>query len=89
MTRRDSFAGACYGHSQPNWSAEREMTHKFIIKQAVHHQPRGPLIDRSRNKYTIIALLPVESDGQCRYRIRSETENFERIVTENELSRIG
>jgi hypothetical protein len=62
------------------------MSHIFSIKEHVIHQPRGPLVDRSK-RYTIVSLLPVESDGQCRYRIKCDGENFERIATETELSR--
>jgi hypothetical protein len=62
------------------------VNHKFSIEQNVIHQPRGPLVDRSKS-YTIVSLLPVESDGQYRYRIKCASENFERIVVENELSR--
>jgi hypothetical protein len=39
--------------------------------------------------YTILALLPVEADGRPRYRIKSNEENFERVVTEELLSRFN
>ena len=36
--------------------------------------------------YTVIQQLPIESDGRIRYRIKSQSENFERVVTEDQLS---
>lgn len=63
------------------------MSHRFSIKDNVVHQPRGPLVDRSKS-YTIVSLLPMESDGQYRYRIKCDSEEFERIATESELSRV-
>lgn len=63
------------------------MRPRFSVKESVVHQPRGPLVDRSKS-YKIVSLLPMESDGEIRYRIKSDTENFERIASENELSRL-
>ena len=36
--------------------------------------------------YTIVQLLPIEADGRPRYRIKSKSENIERVVTEDQLS---
>jgi hypothetical protein len=36
--------------------------------------------------YTVVQQLPIESDGRIRYRIKSQCENFERVVTEDQLS---
>ena len=36
--------------------------------------------------YTVVQQLPIESDGRVRYRIKSQEENFERVVTEDQLS---
>lgn len=63
------------------------MSRKFSLEQNVVHQPRGPLVDR-RKRYRIVSLLPLESDGQYRYRIKCDDEDFERIATESELSRV-
>ncbi len=32
---------------------------------------------------------PIEADGRPRYRIKSKTENIERVVTEEQISRLG
>jgi hypothetical protein len=36
--------------------------------------------------YTIVQLMPIEADGRLRYRIKSKSENIERVVTEDQLS---
>jgi len=36
--------------------------------------------------YTVVQLMPIEADGRLRYRIKSKSENIERIVTEDQLS---
>ena len=66
------------------------MAHAFSIKDDVHHELQGPqgcAIDERRSVYTIITCLPVEVDGRPRYLIKSKVENFERVVTEDQLSR--
>jgi hypothetical protein len=68
------------------------MEHTYHIDDHVLRQvdgPQGREVVEQRNVYTILALLPVEADGRFRYRIKSEEENFERIVTEDSLSRLN
>ena len=36
--------------------------------------------------YTVVQQLPIEADGRIRYRIKGESENFERVVTEDQLT---
>ena len=65
------------------------MSYAYKLNQDVRHQPQGsrgraatdpPII------YTIVQLMPIEADGRLRYRIKSKSENIERIVTEDQLS---
>jgi hypothetical protein len=66
------------------------MAHNFSINDDVHHQlqrPQGRSASGERSIYTIVTCLPIEADGRPRYRIKSKTENFERVVTEDQLSR--
>ena len=35
-----------------------------------------------------VTCLPIEADGRPRYRIKSKTENIERVVTEEQISRL-
>ena len=66
------------------------MAHTFSINEDVHHQlqrPQGRSANGERSVYTIVNCLPIEADGRLRYRIKSKTENFERVVTEDQLSK--
>ena len=66
------------------------MEHVYHIDDDVFRQvdgPQGRGIAEQSNVYTILALLPVEADGRLRYRIKSKDETFERVVTEELLSR--
>ncbi len=51
--------------------------------------PQGRVVPEQRNIYTITARLPIEADGRPRYRIKSETEKVERVVTEEQISQLG
>jgi len=68
------------------------MQHVYHIDDHVHHQHHGPQgrgVVEPSHVYTILALLPAEADGRPRYRIKSKEENFERVVTEELLSRFN
>ena len=68
------------------------MAHNFAINDDVHHQlqgPQGRAVVKQRSVYTIVGRLPIEADGRRRYRIKSKTENIERVVTEEQISRLG
>ena len=53
-------------------------------------RPLCAISGRSRMRvYSILALLPVETDGRLRNRIKNNEENFERIVIEDSLSRLN
>jgi hypothetical protein len=65
------------------------MGYSFSVNDNVRHQaqrPQGRADNGERTVYTVVACLPIEADGRIRYRIISKTENFERVVTEDELS---
>jgi hypothetical protein len=67
------------------------MAHNFAINDDVHHQlqgPQGRAVAKQRSVYTIVTCLPIEADGRPRYRIKSKTENVERVVTEEQISRL-
>jgi len=65
------------------------MTHSYSFKDDARQgqQPDPP--PTPRPTYTIIKCMPIEEDGCIRYRIKSSTRNFERVVPEDELSRLG
>ena len=65
------------------------MSHTFKLNEDVHHQPQGPQTRASLDPpmiYTIVRRMPIEADGRLRYRIKSKSENIERVATEDELS---
>ena len=68
---------------------EIDMSHAYKLNEDVRHKPQGPqgraVIDPPMI-YTIIQHMPIEADGRLRYRIRSKSENIERVVTEDQLS---
>ena len=68
------------------------MPRSYAINDDVHHQQQGPqgrTSVRERSVYTIVSFLPIEADGRPRYRIRSKTEKVERVVTEEQIRRVG
>ena len=65
------------------------MTYAYKMNQDVRHQPQGPQGRVGNDQptiYTIVQLMPIEADGRLRYRIKSKSENIERVVTEDQLS---
>ena len=65
------------------------MSYAYKLNQDVRHQPQGPQGRAGADPptiYTIVQLMPIEADGRLRYRIKSKSENIERVVTEDQLS---
>ena len=78
--------------NSPTSTEPPQMSHNFAINDDVHHQlqgPQGRAGIKQRSIYTIVTCLPIEADGRPRYRIKSKTENVERVVTEEQISRLG
>jgi hypothetical protein len=65
------------------------MAYVYKLNEDVHHKPQGPqgrATTEAPAVYTIVRLMPIEADGRLRYRIKSKSDNVERIVTEDQLS---
>jgi hypothetical protein len=65
------------------------MSYVYKLNEDVRHQPQGPqgrVTTESPMIYTIVQHMPIESDGRVRYRIKSKSENIERVVYEDQLS---
>jgi hypothetical protein len=65
------------------------MPYAYKLNQDVRHQPQGPQGRAAADQpaiYTIVQLMRIEADGRLRYRIRSKSENIERVVSEDQLS---
>jgi hypothetical protein len=66
------------------------MPYVYKPKDDVRHLGQGPQGRMTVEKptvYTVVQQLPIEADGRIRYRIKSQSENFERVVTEDQISR--
>jgi hypothetical protein len=67
----------------------RHTSYAYNLNEDVHHQPQGPQGRAATDPpmiYTIVQRMPIEADGRLRYRIKSKSENIERVVTEDQLS---
>lgn len=65
------------------------MSHTYKLNQDVRHRPQGPQGRAESDQpmvYTIVQRMPIEADGRLRYRIKSKSDNVERVVTEEQLS---
>ncbi len=61
-------------------------THKFKPGQTVFLQPTIGNRIVERGPYEVTKRLPVQSDGQIQYRIKTSSEPYERVANEGELS---
>jgi hypothetical protein len=83
--------GGADATKSPSSTETYAMAHNYAINDDVHHQlqgPQGRAVVKQRSVYTIVTCLPIEADGRPRYRIKSKTENIERVVTEEQISRL-
>jgi hypothetical protein len=65
------------------------MSHAYKPDEDVRHLPQGPQGRAETDlpmMYTIVQRMPIEADGRLRYRIKSKSDNVERVVTEDQLS---
>jgi hypothetical protein len=65
------------------------MSYAYKLNDDVRHRlqgPQGRAVADPPMVYTIVQRMPIEADGRLRYRIKSKSDNVERIVTEDQLS---
>jgi len=62
-------------------------THRYRIGERLTMANGGRTLSRVSASCVVIARLPYEGRGSLLYRVRSETEQFERVVPEMDLSR--
>jgi hypothetical protein len=92
LNQRDLLLFVTILTKSPSATERQAMAHNYAINDDVHHLlqgPQGRANPRERSVYTIVACLPIEADRRPRYRIKSKTENVERVVTEEQISRLG
>src|ERR1700691_1513290 len=91
INQRDVLRRSAVATKSPSLTETHAMAHNYAINDDVHHQlqgPQGRAVVKQRSVYTIVTCLPIEADGRPRYRIKSKTENIERVVTEEQISRL-
>jgi hypothetical protein len=62
------------------------MTHRFSTGQRVRFRSGHGVLPAGSGSFKIVTRLPIERNGEVRYRIKSEAENFERVADEVQLS---
>ena len=65
------------------------MSYAYKLNEDVLHRTQGPQGRAVANPpmiYTIVRCMPIEADARLRCRIKSKSENIERVVTEDQLS---
>jgi hypothetical protein len=62
--------------------------HRYALGARVRVIARAALSAKTAGIYTVVRLLPDRGDGDQQYRIKSETETHERVVTESQLTAI-
>jgi hypothetical protein len=61
------------------------LQHKFRVGQGVDFSPSRGIDHRSKGRYTIVRLLPIEGNTP-QYRIKNNTDGHERMVLEGEIA---
>ena len=61
--------------------------HRYRIGDRLRMTGGGHSVQRTASGCKVLALLPYEGYGALLYRVRSDTESFERIVAEADLVR--
>ena len=73
--------------SRPARRIADKPTHRYRVGERLRMTGGGHSIQRNASGCKIVSLLPYEGYGALLYRVRSETESFERIVSEADLAR--
>lgn len=71
----------------PPRPALAQPTHRYNVGERLRMVNGGYTVARAAAFCKVVALLPYEGRGSLLYRVRSETEAFERVVAEADLSR--
>jgi hypothetical protein len=73
--------------SRPNWTFQMR-EHRFSIGQSVRLPNRLGMLKTNELVFTVTAKMPAK-DRSPQYRIRSEEERHERVVTEDMLQAVA
>ena len=61
--------------------------HRFRVGEHLRMNGGGQSVARTAGSCKVVSLLPYEGHGALLYRVRSDTESFERVVPESDLTR--
>lgn len=81
---RDAIAPALRPTVRPTTA---QPVHRFHVGEKLRLAGGGRAIARGEGSCKVVSLLPYEGRGILLYRVRSETESYERVVAEIDLSR--
>jgi hypothetical protein len=74
---------------RPPRPVQPQPAHRYHVGERLRLGHGGYSVARIAASCKIVALLPYEGHGTLLYRIRSDAEAFERVVSEGDLSRTG
>lgn len=61
--------------------------HRYQVGESLRMNGGGYSVARQAAGCKVVAILPYEGHGALLYRVRSDTESFERVVSEADLAR--
>jgi hypothetical protein len=82
----DSFALQA-ALARPPRRVAAQPAHRYRIGEKLTMTGGGQSLQRAASSCKVVFLLPYEGRGALLYRVRSDTESFERIVAEADLAR--
>jgi hypothetical protein len=62
-------------------------SHRFRVGERLRMTNGGRTLSRAAASCVVVARMPYEGRGHLLYRVRSDTEHYERVVAEMDLSR--
>jgi hypothetical protein len=74
-------------HPAPARTVLAQPSHRYRVGERLKMTNGGYSVARAGSFCKVMSLLPYEGHGALLYRVRSETEQFERVVAEADLSR--
>jgi hypothetical protein len=73
--------------ARPARRVAAQPAHRYRVGDRLRMNGGGHSVQRTASGCKVVALLPYEGYGALLYRVRSESESFERIVAEADLAR--
>lgn len=72
---------------EPARRVRAQPAHRYRVGERLRLANGGYVVARTGAWCKVVALLPYEGHGALLYRVRSESEQFERVVAEPDLTR--